>query len=72
MNRQLPPPSRATLGARAWPAALVWAAGWAAMLMLDGRVDLANLAMLLVLSSALASLWLPAWLSALAGAGITS
>jgi two-component system, OmpR family, sensor histidine kinase KdpD len=38
------------------------------MLLLDGQVDLANLAMLLVLSSALASLWLPAWLSALAGA----
>ena len=38
------------------------------MLLLDGQVDLANLAMVLVLSSALASLWLPAWLSALAGA----
>ena len=36
-----------------------WAAAWAAMLALDGHVDLANLAMLLVLASALASLWLP-------------
>jgi two-component system sensor histidine kinase KdpD len=37
----------------------VWAAAGAAMGALDGRVDLANLAMLLVLASALASLWLP-------------
>jgi two-component system sensor histidine kinase KdpD len=41
------------------PAAAVWAAAWAAMLALDGRVDLANLAMLPVLASALATLWLP-------------
>ena len=68
MDRLQPLSSHATSIARAWPAALVWAAGWAAMLLLDGQVDLANLAMLLVLSSALASLWLPAWLSALAGA----
>ncbi len=40
-------------------AALAWALGWAALLMLDGQVDLSNLAMLLVLSSAVASLWLP-------------
>lgn len=49
-------------------AALCWAAGWAAMAWLDGVVDLANLAMLLVLTSAVASLWLPVWLSAAAGA----
>jgi len=54
--------------AQAAPAAAVWAAGWLAMLLLDRRVDLANLAMLLVLTSAVASLWLPAWFSALAGA----
>jgi two-component system, OmpR family, sensor histidine kinase KdpD len=51
-----------------WPAALAWALGWAAMFAFDGHVDLANLAMLLVLASALASLWLPAGLSALASA----
>lgn len=51
-----------------WPAALAWALGWAAMLVFDGHVDLANLAMLLVLASAIASLWLPAGLSALASA----
>ena len=37
---------------RAWRAGLVWAVGWGAMLWLDGRVDLGNLAMVLVLSSA--------------------
>jgi two-component system sensor histidine kinase KdpD len=49
--------------ARSWPAVLAWAAGWAALLALDGQVDLANLAMLLVLSSAVAALWLPASVS---------
>jgi len=53
--------------AQAWPALLAWTVGWAAMCWLDGTVDLANLAMLLVLSSAVASLWLPVWASALAG-----
>ena len=51
-----------------WPALPIWAAGWAAMLLLDGRVDLANLAMLLVLASASASLWLPPGLSMAAAA----
>lgn len=46
-----------------WKAALVWALGAAAMVRLDDQVDLANLAMLLVLASALASLWLPALVS---------
>ncbi|MEY4753469.1 MAG: hypothetical protein RJA44_1144 [Pseudomonadota bacterium] len=46
-------------------AALTWAAGWAAMLLLDGHVDLANLAMLLVLCSAVSSLWLPVWTTVL-------
>lgn len=51
-----------------WLAAGVWAAGWVAMLALDGHVDLANLAMVLVLASALASLWLRASVAVLAGA----
>jgi two-component system sensor histidine kinase KdpD len=55
-------------GHRVWPAGLIWLIGWGAAMALDGRVDLANLAMLLVLASALASLWLPGWLSALASA----
>lgn len=53
---------------RTWPAWAVWLAGACAMVWLDGQVDLANLAMLVVLSSAVASLWLPGWGSALAGA----
>jgi two-component system sensor histidine kinase KdpD len=54
-----------SLGLRA---ALAWGVGWTAMVLLDGRLDLANLAMLLVLTSAVATLWLPGWLSAAAGA----
>ncbi|MBL0087501.1 MAG: DUF4118 domain-containing protein [Ideonella sp.] len=42
----------------AW-AALAWASGWALMLWLDGRVDLANLAMVSVVASAVAALWWP-------------
>src|SRR5262245_13539089 len=41
----------------------VWAAGWVAMLSLDARLDLANLALLFVLTSVLSALWWPAWLS---------
>jgi two-component system sensor histidine kinase KdpD len=51
---------RPGLQALRWVQALaVWALAWAALLALDGRVDLANLAMLPVLASALATLWLP-------------
>ena len=41
-----------------WPAAATWALAWAVLWWLDGTVDLANLAMVLVLASAVASLWL--------------
>jgi len=51
----------------AWPW-LTWLAGWALMLALDGHLDLANLAMVLMLTSAVASLWLPGGVSALASA----
>ena len=67
MNAAVPTLLQRASAAHAWIALAIWAAGWGAMLWLDGAVDLANLAMLLVLTSALASLWLPAWLSALAG-----
>lgn len=40
-------------------AMLVWALSWGLMFWLDGRVDLTNLSMLLVLAAAIASLWLP-------------
>ncbi len=55
-------PTRRGLGR----ALLAWAAGWVGMLLLDGQLDLANQAMLLVLASALASISLPAWISMLA------
>jgi two-component system sensor histidine kinase KdpD len=51
-----------------WPGLVVWALGWAAMFALDGKVDLSNLALLLVLVASVAALWLPAWLSWLASA----
>ena len=41
-----------------WPGALVWALAALAMAVLHPVLDLANLAMLLVLASALAALWL--------------
>jgi two-component system, OmpR family, sensor histidine kinase KdpD len=47
-------------------ALLVWAVAWAAMLVLDRLLDLANLALLLVLASAIAGLWLRPAVSALA------
>jgi two-component system, OmpR family, sensor histidine kinase KdpD len=47
-------------------ALLVWAVAWAAMLALDRTLDLANLALLLVLASAIAGLWLSPAASALA------
>lgn len=46
-------------------ALLVWGLAWGAMFALQAVVDLANLAMVLVLAAALATLWLPAGLSAL-------
>jgi two-component system, OmpR family, sensor histidine kinase KdpD len=48
-----------------WPPVVVWAVGWAGLMLMDGRVDISNLAMLLVLSSAVAALWLPVSVSLL-------
>ncbi|MGI9215596.1 MAG: sensor histidine kinase [Hydrogenophaga sp.] len=53
---------------RTVPALLAWAIAWAAMAGLEDRLDLANLAMLLVLASALSALWLPSWASMSASA----
>lgn len=44
---------------RLTPAALIWGGAWFAMFALDGRVDLASLAMLPVLAATIAALWLP-------------
>lgn len=46
-----------------WKVLLVWAIAAGAMAWLDNQVDLANLAMVLVLASAVSSLWLPAAVS---------
>lgn len=54
-----------------WPGLLAWQLAWAAMLLLDGQVDLASQAMLLILAAALAAIWwrpLPAALAI--GAGV--
>lgn len=39
---------------------ITWVVGWLAMFYFDPQLDLANLAMLLVLTSAIAAMWLPA------------
>lgn len=44
-------------------ALFAWGIAWGTMVTLEGRLDLANLAMLLVLASALSALWLPGWAS---------
>jgi two-component system sensor histidine kinase KdpD len=51
---------------RAGRGLLVWAVAWAAMLALDPGLDLANLALVLVLAAAVAGLWWPPFVSALA------
>lgn len=57
-------------GAAGWAAGgLVWALACLAMLGLDGRIDLAHQALVLVLGGALAGLWWPAW-AALAAAAL--
>lgn len=43
-----------------WPGVLVWLAGWCLLMGLDGHLDLANQALVLVLLSAIAALWLHA------------
>lgn len=61
---------RAPFQPKPWgAAALVWASAWGLMSALEHRVDLANLAMLLVLASALTSLWLPILVSSLVTTG---
>ena len=43
-----------------WPGALVWLLGWGLMSTLDGALSVENLSLLLVLSSAIAAIWLSA------------
>ena len=46
-----------------WPGLLAWCLAWVAMVLLDGHIPMPNLALLLVLGSAVAGLWLGIWLS---------
>lgn len=48
-----------------WPAWLIWALAWGLMFVLDETISLGNMALLLVLASALAALWSSAWASLL-------
>ena len=43
-----------------WPGALVWLLAWGLLWRLDGVLNLGNLALLLVLASAIAGVWLSA------------
>ncbi|WP_088282300.1 ATP-binding protein [Ideonella sp. A 288] len=51
-----------------WRAVAVWVLGWAAMLGLDERIDLANMALVLVLSAAVAAIWSTHWAALAASA----
>jgi two-component system sensor histidine kinase KdpD len=51
-----------------WLATAVWTTSWALMLGLDGRIDLANMALILVLSAAVAAIWSTPWASLAASA----
>jgi len=46
----------------------VWTLAWAIMLGLDGRIDLANMALILVLSASVAAIWSRPWASLAASA----
>ena len=50
-----------------WPGLLAWVVAWALMLALDGQVDLANQALVLILAAAVAAIW---WGPALSAASI--
>lgn len=51
-------------GAPWWPGLAAWVLAWALMLVLDGHVDLANQALLLILAAAVAAIWWGPLLSA--------
>jgi two-component system sensor histidine kinase KdpD len=51
-----------------WPAVVVWFCGWSLLWFFDGSLSLGNLALLLVLASAIASVWLSAIASIAASA----
>jgi len=51
-----------------WPALATWALAWIVMAALDERLDVANLALILVLAAAVAALWLAPFASTAANA----
>jgi len=51
-----------------WPAAVVWFGAWGLLWHLDGVLNLGNLALVLVLASAIAGVWLSALVSVLCSA----
>ncbi|MEY2677316.1 MAG: hypothetical protein RLZ00_8 [Pseudomonadota bacterium] len=51
-----------------WLAWLIWALAWGLMFALDETISLGNMALLLVLASAVAALWSSAWASLLSSA----
>ncbi len=55
-------------GTRRWPALAVWLAGTVSLVALDDSLDLANKAQMLVLVSAIASLWSTPWVAVAASA----
>lgn len=64
MTHRLPTPK---FEAR-WPAVVVWICAWGLLWRLDGELNLANLALLLVLASAIAGVWLSALVSVVCSA----
>lgn len=59
MNPIVIPPTKPTQFTTYWLGAFIWMLGWIAVYTLDGHLDVSNLAMLLVLTSALASVCFP-------------
>lgn len=51
-----------------WPAFVIWTVAWGLLWFLDGALNLGNLALLLVLASAIAGLWLSAIFSIITSA----
>lgn len=62
-------PTRTDALIRTWPAAAAWVAGWSLLLALDGRIDMANQALILVATAAVSAAWLPSWGSAVMALG---
>jgi two-component system sensor histidine kinase KdpD len=70
-DRREPTRHRNVAGWPGWNGVAAWAVAWAFMLALDGHVDLANQALVLILAAAVAAIWWGPVLSAVAiGLGV--